>query len=522
MQPMHASPEDPCPSPSHCDTEVRYRTLLEEASDGIVVFDDDGRYVEANPSLCAMLGYTRDEILAMRVPDIIDPADLEREPIGWDMLRAGLVRIVERRFVRKDGSIVPAETKTRRMQDGRYLAIVRDITERRKTEEALAALRDREEQLRQAQKIEAIGRLAGGVAHDFNNVLTAIMGYTDLLLDDFRDEDDQHRRDLTEIKKAAERAAGLTRQLLAFSRKQVLQPVLLDLNAIVGGVDKLVRRLVSDEIVFAFEQSPDLGKVVADPGQIEQVLINLAVNARDAMPEGGRLTIRTRNVTMTPADAHRLVPLTPGAYVALEVADTGHGIPRHVAPHIFEPFFTTKPQGRGTGLGLATVYGIVKQSDGFIFVDSVEQQGATFTIYFPRAAEPDAAAARATGEAPADVVVLLVEDEAAVRALAAGVLRRQGLTVLEAPNAATALQVAENQHRIDLLLTDIIMPGGSGHELAQQLRRQRPGIRVVYMSGYTDEGVRQAAAAGGIPFVQKPFSTHALVKIVNEALRTSA
>jgi signal transduction histidine kinase/ActR/RegA family two-component response regulator len=457
----------------------------------------------------------------MHAPDVIDPSDLDREPIGREMLKAGLVRIVERRFVRKDGSIVPVETKTKRMQDGRYLSIVRDITERRQAEEALVALRDREEQLRQAQKIEAIGRLAGGVAHDFNNVLTAIMGYADLLLDDFR-IDDPRRQDLTEIKKAAERAAGLTRQLLAFSRKQVLQPVLLDLNAIVGGIDKLVRRLIGDEIEFTLEEAADLGKVIADPGQIEQVLINLAVNARDAMPEGGRLTLRTRNVTMTPADAQRLPPLAAGEYVALEVADTGHGIPAEVAPHIFEPFFTTKPQGKGTGLGLATVYGIVKQSDGFIFVESVEQQGATFAIYLPRAAQPDASAMHSAGDAPAHPVVLLVEDEAAVRALAAGVLRRQGLTVLEAPTAKAALQLAENQNRIDLLLTDIVMPGGSGHELAQQLRRQRPGMKIVYMSGYSDEGVRQAAAAGGIPFVQKPFTTHALVKIVNEALTTSA
>ena len=518
MQTPSEHPNRP-PGPNS-DTEVRYRTLLEEASDGIVVFGDDGRFVEANPSLCAMLGFTRDEILAMRAPDVIEPADLDREPIGWDMLKAGLVRIVERRFVRKDGSIVAVETKTKRMQDGRYLSIVRDITERRQAEEALAALRDREEQLRQAQKIEAIGRLAGGVAHDFNNVLTAIMGYADLLLDEFR-MDDPRRQDLTEIKKAAERAAALTRQLLAFSRKQVLQPVLLDLNAIVGGVDKLLRRLIGDEIEFTFEGADDLGKVVADPGQIEQVLINLSVNARDAMPEGGRLTIRTRNVAIGPGDAQRLPPLTPGPYVALEIADTGHGIPREVAPHIFEPFFTTKPHGKGTGLGLATVYGIVKQSDGFIFVDSVEEQGATFTIYLPRAPQPDTTV-HARGDGRSNPVVLLVEDEAAVRALAAGVLRRQGLTVLEAPGAKEALQIADSQGRIDLLLTDIVMPGGSGHELAQQLRRHRPGLRIVYMSGYSDEDVRQAAAAGGIPFVQKPFTTHALVKVVNETLTTSA
>jgi len=504
----------------HSDTEIRYRTLLEEASDGIVVFDDEGRFMEANPSLCAMLGYSRDELLSKRADEIIHTEDLERDPIGWQMLKAGLVRIVERRFLRKDGGIVPVETKTRRMQDGRYLSIVRDITERRKAEEAVAALREREEQLRQAQKIEAIGRLAGGVAHDFNNVLTAIMGYTDLLLDDFR-SDDPRRQDLGEIKKAAERAAALTRQLLAFSRKQVLQPVLLDLNAIAAGVEKLLRRLIGDEVEFVLEAAPDLGRVVADPGQIEQVLVNLAVNARDAMPEGGRLTVATRNVDIDADVARRYPPMTPGRYVSLRVSDSGEGIPPDIIPHIFEPFFTTKPQGKGTGLGLATVYGIVKQSEGFIFAENAPGGGATFVVYLPLAQEgaheidgDPAAASRS--------VVLLVEDEAAVRALAAGVLRRHGMTVLEAAGSKAALQVADAHPRIDLLLTDIVMPGGSGHELALQLRRRRPGLRVVYMSGYSDENVRQAAAQSGIPFVPKPFTPHALVRVVSEALTTSA
>ncbi|HSL21939.1 MAG TPA: ATP-binding protein [Vicinamibacterales bacterium] len=500
----------------HSETELTFRTLLEEASDGIVVFDDDGRFLEANPSLCSMLGYTRDEMLAMRADDIIDPADLAQEPIPWEVLRAGLVRVVERTFVRRDGGAIPVETKTRRMSNGRYLSIVRDITERRQVDRALAALREREEQLRQAQKIEAIGRLAGGVAHDFNNVLTAIMGYTDLLLDEFR-ADDPRRQDLGEIKKAAERAAALTRQLLAFSRKQVLQPILLDLNAIVGGVDKLVRRVVGDEIQVVFELASELGRVLADPGQLEQVLINLAVNARDAMPEGGRLKISTRDATIGEGDARRLAPLTPGAYVALEVADNGQGIEADVLPHIFEPFFTTKAQGKGTGLGLATVYGIVKQSNGFIFVTSTPGAGSVFTLYLPR----DGAAAAPRVEATSQRVVLLVEDEAAVRSLTAGILRRQQLTVLEAPDATAALQAAATQHRIDLLLTDIVMPGGNGNELAERLQGERPGLKVIYMSGFSDERVRRAAEEHGIPFIQKPFTPHALVKVVNETLMTS-
>jgi PAS domain S-box-containing protein len=509
------------PMPSHhSETELRYRTLLEEASDGIVVFDDTGRFVEANPSLCAMLGYHRDEVLGMDAASLIEPQDLEREPIDWEPLKAGLVRITERRLVRKDGSIVPVETKTRRMQDGRYLSIVRDITARRQAEQALNALREREEQLRQAQKIEAIGRLAGGVAHDFNNVLTAIMGYTDLLLDDFA-EDDRRRQDLKEIKKAAERAAALTRQLLAFSRKQVLQPVLLDLNAIVTGVDKLLRRLLGDEIEFLFVPDTALRKVIADPGQVEQVLINLTVNARDAMEDAGRLTVRTRNVRLSHEEAQRRPPMTAGEYVALEVGDTGHGIEPDVAPHIFEPFFTTKAQGKGTGLGLATVYGIVKQSDGYVFVNSQPRNGATFTVYLPVAEEAPADAAD-FGDGSKHAVVLVVEDEPAVRALAAGVLRRQHVMVLEASSAREALHVARQHPRLDLLLTDIVMPGGSGDELARELRLERPQLKIVYMSGYSDESVRQAAAREGIPFVQKPFTPHALVKVVGDALTTSA
>jgi PAS domain S-box-containing protein len=504
----------------HSETELRYRTILEEASDGIVVFDDAARFVEANPSLCAMVGYTREEVLSMDAAAIIHPQDLEREPIGWSALNAGLVRITERRFVRKDGSIVPVETKTRRMQDGRYLSIVRDITARRQAEQALTVLREREEQLRQAQKIEAIGRLAGGVAHDFNNVLTAIMGYTDLLLDDFR-EDNRVRQDLTEIKKAAERAAALTRQLLAFSRKQVLQPVMLDLNAIVGGVDKLLRRLLGDEVEFAFAPETSVRKVIADPGQIEQVLINLTVNARDAMPNGGRLAVATRNVRVGQEEANKLPPMTPGQYVVLAVADTGHGMEPDVVPHIFEPFFTTKTQGKGTGLGLATVYGIVKQSDGFIFVETTSGKGTVFTVYLP-AAEEATGESIDGGDATAHPVVLVVEDEPAVRALAAGVLRRQPVMVLEAASAREALHVARQHTRLDLLLTDIVMPGGSGHELARELRRERPQLKVIYMSGYSDESVRAEAAREGIPFVQKPFTPHALVKIVSDALTTSA
>jgi PAS domain S-box-containing protein len=500
-------------------SEARYRALLEEASDGIVVFDGHGVFQEVNPSFCSMLGYTRSELLGMRAWQVIAPEDLEREPIDWDMLRSGAVRRIERVFIRKDRSGVPAETRTKQLQDGRFLSIVRDITEHRQAAEALAALQQRDEQLRQAQKIEAIGRLAGGVAHDFNNVLTAIMGYADLLLDEFG-SDDPRRQDIAEIKKAAERAAGLTRQLLAFSRKQVLQPVELDVNSIIGGIDRLLRRLLGDEVEVEFDAAPELPRVTADPGQLEQVLINLAVNSRDAMAEGGRVSVTTRAVTVSKADAVRLSPMPPGEYVTLSISDTGGGIDPDVLPHIFEPFFTTKPQGKGTGLGLATVYGIVKQSGGFIFVDTVAGKGATFTVYLPAVPAPAAEALSAAAN-PNDPVVLLVEDESAVRALAAGILRRQGYRVVEARDAAEAEALAARERRVDLLLTDVVMPGRNGHQLAQDLRTQRPRLRVVYMSGYTDESVRQAATRAGTPFLQKPFTPHALVNVVRETLTTS-
>jgi PAS domain S-box-containing protein len=502
-------------------SEARYRVLLEEASDGIVVFDEEGNYGEANPTFCTMLGYSRAEVLAMHVWDTIAAEDLAREAIDWKMLRSGAVRRVERSFVRKDGTHVPAETRTKQLSDGRFLSIVRDITERRQAEDALEALRQREEQLRQAQKIEAIGRLAGGVAHDFNNVLTAIMGYADLLFDEFA-SDDPRRQDIVEIKKAAERAAGLTRQLLAFSRKQVLQTVEIDLNAIIGGVDKLLHRLMGEDVQVVIQPGADLPRVTADPGQLEQVLINLAVNARDAMPDGGRVTIATRIVEVGEGESRRLAPMPRGRYVALSVADTGHGIDPDVLPHIFEPFFTTKPQGKGTGLGLSTVYGIVKQSDSFIFVDSTPGQGATFTVYLPAGRPMQAAPTPQAVVNPASPIVLLVEDEASVRALASGVLRRQGYTVMEARDAMEAETISAREDRIDLLLTDIVMPGRNGHQLAELLRALRPNLRVIFMSGFSDERVRNAAAETDAPFLQKPFTPHALVNVVREALTTSA
>src|SRR5438874_2301315 len=383
--------------------------------------------------------------------------------------------------------------------------------ERKRAEEAL---RRSEEQLRQAQKMEAVGRLAGGIAHDFNNLLTVITSYGDLLLEDLA-PDDPRRDDVDQIRKAAEGAAALTRQLLAFSRQQVLEPKVLDLRAILAGTEKLLRRLIGADVHLATSLAPDLGAVKADPGQLEQIIINLAVNARDAMPGGGRLTIE--------ATGMEEVEGRPGRWVMLAVSDTGNGMDEQTKARIFEPFFTTKESGKGTGLGLATVYGIVKQAGGFIWVDSEPGGGTTFKVYLPRVDEPaEPADAR---PAPAEVrggteTVLVVEDAASVRMVTRQVLERHGYTILEAPNGDTALRLAAKHHGpIDLLLTDVVMPGLSGRQLAEQLVRLRPSMKVLYVSGYGENAVvHHGILESGVAYLQKPFTPETLARRVRDTL----
>ncbi len=379
-----------------------------------------------------------------------------------------------------------------------------------------------QDQLRQAQKMEAVGRLAGGVAHDFNNLLTAIMGYSDLLMSGLA-EGDPRRGDLEQIKHAADRAASLTRQLLAFSRRQVLQPRVLDLNAVVGSIEKMLQRLIGEDIDLVTVLDPALGRVKADPGQLEQILMNLAVNARDAMPQGGKLTIETTNVELDGAYAGQHVAVRPGSYVMMAVSDTGCGMDAETRSHLFEPFFTTKEVGKGTGLGLATVYGIVKQSGGSIWAYSEPGRGATFKIYLPRFEE--SAGAQVVVAPPAKSVggsetILLVEDDEAVRSLAGDVLQRHGYTVLEARHGAEALVISERHAGpIALMLTDVVMPGKRGHEVAGQLAAGRPDMKVLYMSGYTDNGiVHQGVLDAGMAFLAKPFTPSALARKVREVL----
>jgi PAS domain S-box-containing protein len=399
------------------------------------------------------------------------------------------------------------------------IIVNQDVTERRAAEDAL---RRSEEQLRQAQKMEAVGQLAGGIAHDFNNLLTGVLTYCDLILQEVR-QGDPIRSDVEQIRHAGQRAAGLTRQLLAFSRRQVLQPRVLSLNSTVTELDGMLRRLISADISLETELDPALWYVLADPGQIEQVLVNLVVNARDAMPQGGRITVTTANRQYPGAGMERPNGVRPGSYVALTVADTGQGMEPHIQARIFDPFFTTKEPGKGTGLGLSTVYGIVEQSGGHIGVETAPGRGATFTIHLPRY-EGTGAAMPTRGDRrtlPGGVeTLLLVEDENAVRSSARRLLERHGYTVLEARHGADALRIVEEADReVDLVVTDLVMPEMGGRELVERLRTRRPALKVLFMSGYTEKAI---TTDGLMPprtgFVEKPFTMEQLLRRLRELL----
>src|SRR5438874_3438980 len=499
------------------NSEQSYRSLVDGVRDVIFALSPGGEVTSLNPAFEEMTGFPPAEWVGRPFEAFVHPDDV---PLALDLfgrvLQGEPRPTIQFRILTRAGTYRVAEfSATAQLRDGRLtgiLGIGRDVTERLGLEQ----------QLRQAQKMEAVGRLAGGIAHDFNNILTAITGHADLLLEDLGHHDPR-RADVDEIRRSAERAAGLTRQLLAFSRQQVLQPKVVDLNALVLDMDKLLRRLIGEDVELATVLDPTLGRVTADPGQLEQVIVNLAVNARDAMPQGGKLTLETRNIDLdaTYTLEHSLVK--PGPYVQLTVSDSGIGMDEETQAHAFEPFFTTKPRGQGTGLGLAMVYGTVKQSGGFIWVYSEPGRGATFKIYLPRVDAPvESAAPPAPVERPprGSETVLLAEDEPAVRAIARQALERQGYTVLAAPSGADALALAA-QHgaTIHLLLTDVVMPGMSGRDLADRLTAQRPGIRVLYISGYTDNAiVRHGMLEPGLAYLQKPFRPDALVRKVREVL----
>ena len=502
------------------ERERRFRALIENSTDAIAMFAPDGRITYASPATASVLGYDSAEFEARNAFDLIHPEDLAR--IRPDLIKGlrGSERKValEARVRHRDGSWRLCEGMfTNLLRDpavGAVVANYRDVTERRGLEQ----------QLRQAQKMEAVGRLAGGVAHDFNNVLTAIFGYADLVLEEMP-ADSPARQDLEEIRKAAQRASALTRQLLAFSRQQVLEPVVLSMNDLAQDIDNMVHRLVGEDVELRLSLSADVGNVRADPGQLTQVIMNLAVNARDAMPAGGKLLIETANADLAEQYAELHQPVIPGHYVMLAVSDTGTGMDAETRARIFEPFFTTKERGKGTGLGLSTVYGIVKQSGGYIWVYSEPGRGTTFKVYLPRVDAPaqPVAAPREAGTVAGVETILLAEDDEMLRPLAKGLLEKLGYTVLEAENATQALaRAGAHTGPIQLLVADVVMPGASGRELARRLADARPDTRVLYVSGYTDDAiVHHGMLEPGLNFLQKPFTPAALARKVRDVLDAS-
>ena len=507
-------------------SEERYRDYFENAKDAIYVHDLNGRYIMVNKAGEELIGYSRDEILQMRISDVVPRNCLDQihERLK-EKLEDHSLTIYEVEAIRKDGTRVPIEVSSRLIyENGVPVAVqgsARDITERKRAEEALRAS---QLQLQQSQKLEAIGQLAGGVAHDFNNMLTAIIGYTDLSLRRVGLEN-PIRRNLEETKKAAERAASLVRQLLAFSRKQILEPKVLDLNDVVKDMHKMLTRLIGENIKLATRLENDLGSVKADPCQVEQIIVNLVVNARDAMPRGGRVTIETANVGLdlqTASSKH--ISVKPGEYVMLAVSDTGSGMDQETQARIFEPFFTTKEVGKGTGLGLSTVYGIVKQSGGNIWVYSEQGLGTVFKVYLPRI-DDDTARTIAKQEQETNAprgteTILVVEDEDVVRGLTRKILMQAGYNVLDARSGDEAIRLCHaHAGPIDLLLTDVVMPEISGKEVADRLLELRPSIRVLFMSGYTDEAIVQHGVLdANVKFIQKPFTWVGLTRKVRDVL----
>ena len=505
--------------------QARLATAVEQAAEAVVIMDEGGTVVYVNPAFETITGYSRDEVCG-RIARFLRSGGPgpDLSPAMWSTIRAGDTWRGRVTTSRKDGALLEEDIVISPVRDagGRtinYVAVKHDVTQEVRLQS----------ELQQAQKMETVGRLAGGVAHDFNNILTVIQGYGEVVLAGLR-ADDPAREGLEQINRAADRAASLTRQLLAYSRKQVLQPQVLDLNHVVRNMERMLRRLIGEDVDLVTRHQEHVGRVSADPGQIEQVLVNLAVNARDAMPHGGTLMIETMESDLGPESVGGHVGLPPGRYVCLAVSDTGTGMDDETQRHLFEPFFTTKEKGKGTGLGLSTVYGIVKQSNGHVAVYSAVGRGTTFRIYLPRVerhpARPPTVVAKAASLRGGETI-LVVEDEPAVRSLVEQLLRQNGYTVHAAANGEAAIQhLRAHSGAVDLLLTDIVMPGMPAAEFAAHLSSLRQMPRVLYMSGYTDAAaVSQGVISPDTPFLQKPFSVDSLLRRVRETLdrpRTSS
>ncbi|MGC1372547.1 MAG: PAS domain S-box protein [Candidatus Sulfotelmatobacter sp.] len=499
-------------------SEVSYRSLIQTAVYGIYRSSLDGRFLDVNPALIGMLGYDSAlEVFALDPQKEVfaDPAEYSR--LIDEFRRTGRIDGVEVRWKRKDAALITARISGRAVAAGDepadvVEAIVEDITARRVLED----------QFRQAQKMEAVGRLAGGIAHDFNNLLMVIAGYTEVLLNQLTQGHPLLSK-AESIQQAADRATTLTRQLLAFSRKQLLELKVVDVNSIVSDMERLLRPLIGEDIELTTQLEPSIGCTRADAGQLEQVIMNLVVNAKDALPKGGKISIRTAGV-MHESDGPEHSYIKKGPYVMISVTDNGEGMDRETQARIFEPFFTTKEKGKGTGLGLSTVYGIVKQSGGYVFVQSELGHGTAFTIYLPRVDEPcDVLGSPQTSPSSAggSETILLVEDEESVRQLVRETLESRGYRVLEAANGQTALALAaEHKHDLHLVITDVVMPGLSGHELAQQLLATRPALKVLYLSGYAQDAFPPSESHKA--FLQKPFTLQSLARKVREILGPAA
>jgi len=498
--------------------EELFRLITENAMDMIAVVDPEWRRLYNSPAYARILGFTDEELAGKLYFDHVHPDDRYSAEQAIKASTGNVqVRTIQYRMKHKDESWRVIESGASAIMNTqgtveRYVIVNRDVSEQRQLEE----------KFRQAQKMEAVGRLSGGVAHDFNNLLGVIIGYAEFLQESLEAENTL-RGSVDEILKAGKRAASLTRQLLAFSRQQVLDPKVIDLNAVVSDMDKMLRRLIGEDIDLSTVLGADLGRIKADQGQLEQVLMNLVVNARDAMPQGGKLLIHTENMIMDQAFIRRYpYPVQPGPYVCLTVSDTGIGMDAETKARAFEPFFTTKEKGKGTGLGLSMVYGVVKQSGGYIDIESSPGVGTTFKIYLPRVEE---AAKTEHSSKPAasftgNETILVAEDEASLRSLTRATLEQCGYRVLEAKDGVEALEVSDgHEGAIDLLLTDMVMPGMGGRALAQELTRRRPEIRVAYMSGYTGQSVgSQGPVDPGSVFLMKPFTRELLTRKIREAL----
>jgi len=499
--------------------EARYRALFDSNMLGVIAWNQARGIVEVNDAVVHMLGYTR----AQYEPLIAEWGGLAPN-LGVqglaEMAATGRAVPFEKELLRADGKPLPVLIAAAALERGGHegVGLLVDLSERRQAEQAR---RDLEDQLNHAQKMDAIGRLAGGIAHDLNNMLAAILGFASVMRADLPD-DDPMQDDLEQIVKASDRAAALTRQLLAFGRKQMMQPQVLDLNELIDNLRKMLGRIIGEDIDLVVRQGDGLGSVKADPGQLEQVLVNLVVNARDAMPKGGVLTVETSSALLDEGQARRMLGVKPGRYVLVMVKDSGHGMDARTRERIFEPFFTTKEQGKGTGLGLATAYGIVTQSGGHITVESRIGSGTTFWIYLP-VTEEAATSGRPSVGPPRTLrgteTVLVVEDEDLVRALAGELLRRHGYSVIEARGGAEALTLCEQHGRIDIVLTDVVMPKMGGRELVDRIRALYPSVRAVFMSGYAEGAVTDPSLfEAGATLVHKPFSPESLIGALRRAL----